>query len=286
MAVFEGTVTGGHHDIIQAIVDSVTSSDMGTEEWEILADEVSTVNDERHVYCLLPGNSSGDEIYLNFRSIFDTSGSGYYNIGMNYATGYDSAQDYANQPGAHREHFIYLNNATMDYWFMANGQRLMGAVKISTVYEPFYIGWYLQNGFPTEFSYPAFAGACGTSATITHTNVSSSHKAFYAGGGTTLRHIDSTQITSVNMHPYENNSWFEQNAIAQAPGGVDIPFPIQIQSDNSDGNNYGVLDGAYYVSGLGGITSEDRLWFGSIQYIAFQNTFNTDNDDYILMRME
>lgn len=53
---------------------------------------------------------------------------------------------------------IFLDQAPMQYWMVANGRRFVVVVKISTVYQAMYGGFFLPYASPTAYPYPLFIG--------------------------------------------------------------------------------------------------------------------------------
>ena len=53
---------------------------------------------------------------------------------------------------------MFLDQAPMQYWMVANGRRFIVVVKISTVYQAMYGGFFLPYANPEAYPYPLFIG--------------------------------------------------------------------------------------------------------------------------------
>lgn len=52
----------------------------------------------------------------------------------------------------------FLAHSPMQYWMVANGRRFVVVIKISTIYQAMYGGFFLPYGSPTQYPYPMFVG--------------------------------------------------------------------------------------------------------------------------------
>ena len=53
---------------------------------------------------------------------------------------------------------VFLDQNPMQYWMVANGRRFAVVIKISTVYQAMYGGFFLPYANPTAYPYPLFIG--------------------------------------------------------------------------------------------------------------------------------
>lgn len=53
---------------------------------------------------------------------------------------------------------VFLDQAPMQYWMVANGRRFIVVIKISTVYQAMYGGFFLPYASPAAYPYPLFIG--------------------------------------------------------------------------------------------------------------------------------
>lgn len=106
-----------------------------------------------------PGLSGTDEINIGMRLHIDVPADEFW-IELRGMTGIipssAAVEDHINvQP---KPSLIFLDNSTMDYWFVANGRRFIIVIKVSTVFESCYAGFFLPYATPTEYPHPLFVG--------------------------------------------------------------------------------------------------------------------------------
>ena len=53
---------------------------------------------------------------------------------------------------------MFVDSGSMTYWFIASGRRFVVIVKISTVFQAMYGGFFLPYAAPTDYPYPLFVG--------------------------------------------------------------------------------------------------------------------------------
>ena len=105
-----------------------------------------------------PGLAGQDEVYVSMRLLSDTSINrqrvqlrGHFGVT-------DDQTTYFNHINTSDYKGFCVWDAPMAYWFVANGRRFMGVVKLGTVYEVFYAGLYLPFAYPTANPYPLMVG--------------------------------------------------------------------------------------------------------------------------------
>lgn len=135
-----------------------------------------------------PGLSGTDQIYIGFRTIYNT-GTPYYNIQVHGFTGCLPNEMYIyNQPGACKiacgPPMICLWDGAMTYWISANGRRVVFCFKVSTIYEGGYAGFILPYANPSQYPYPLAIGGSmsGKSTDYKYTNVVGAHSVFCMPG--------------------------------------------------------------------------------------------------------
>lgn len=105
-----------------------------------------------------PGLAGSDEIFVSMHLIEDTGS----NRQMIHLMGHKGVLSSHNEFDGHvgssgRKGFVaWAQN--MGYWFVANGRRFYGIVKLGTVYEVFYGGFYLPYASPDGNPYPLMIG--------------------------------------------------------------------------------------------------------------------------------
>jgi hypothetical protein len=115
-----------------------------------------------------PGGGS-DEIFVNLETDYSVSGD-WYNWRLYGATGFIAGNvlDFATQPGTSLPVGLSLWQASIPYWFIANGRRFMVIAKINTTYHALYAGFILPYATPSQYPYPLMIG--GSNAMGTPTN--------------------------------------------------------------------------------------------------------------------
>jgi hypothetical protein len=106
-----------------------------------------------------PGTSGTDEIHIGLRLHVDVPADECW-IELLGMTGIipsgEALEDHINvQP---KPSLMFIDNSTMNYWFIANGRRFMVVLKISTTFESCYAGFFLPYATPVEYPYPMFVG--------------------------------------------------------------------------------------------------------------------------------
>jgi hypothetical protein len=110
-----------------------------------------------------PGVTGSDGILIGFQTYHD-DGEGYYNWCLAGMTAYSDAASFLNQVGVRGNSYdylphVFLNNTTIQYWFIGNGRRIAGVAKVGgTYYACFYLGYILPYGTPAMAPYPLMIG--------------------------------------------------------------------------------------------------------------------------------
>lgn len=107
-----------------------------------------------------PGLSGTDSVYVGLRRTDNTLTLNESLIWLSGATGFSPS---ATQFTGHVNSLgntpaMFLDNASMQYWFVANGRRFVVVTKMSTVYNAMYAGLYHPYAIPSEYPYPLFIG--------------------------------------------------------------------------------------------------------------------------------
>jgi len=105
-----------------------------------------------------PGTGGTDNIYVGL-SLDSNIGADSYKL---WLTGMTGTLLTANSISEHLlpspPVAMYLDSNPMTYWFVASGRRFSVVVKISTVFESCYAGFFLPYAPPTTYAYPMFIG--------------------------------------------------------------------------------------------------------------------------------
>lgn len=258
-----------------------------------------------------PGNNGTYSIYCGMQT-FSDAGADYYNWRLGGFTGYVSGNTFANQPGAMTRCVTPLRNGSIAFWLVNNGRSVRMVAKVSTVYEPMYLGFIDAYFTPGEWPYPLAVGGAmsfvGTEPAAGNTqwrwsNTSYQHRAFtgpYAqtatngdNGQLRLRDLSGswrgfgaftsadTQTTTANdrVHPY---SYSMNNLRPNLDGSYPI-YPVVLYS--TDPNTWGALDGVYAVTGQS-LSAETTITIGSDTYIAFPNIYRAGLVDFFALKLD
>ncbi|MEO0828842.1 MAG: hypothetical protein AAFY03_00075 [Pseudomonadota bacterium] len=146
-----GTATD-HADLYAKLKTFLTTNSTLTAASENWTQVWSSGND---VVLRGPGLSSSDQIYIGLS--LDTALPALWLRGLTGTL--VTATDISGHQNPSPAVAMYLDTAPMTYWFVVNGRRFMVVVKISTVFEACYAGFFLPYAPPTTYGYPMFVGA-------------------------------------------------------------------------------------------------------------------------------
>lgn len=118
-----------------------------------------------------PGLSGTDSVLVGLSLVADVPNDRFA-IKMRGMTGVlANANAISGHVGVSNEVGFYADSNPMTYHFMANGRRFMVVVKIATVFEAAYAGFFLPYALPANYPYPMFIG--GTHGYQVRTNENS-----------------------------------------------------------------------------------------------------------------
>ena len=324
MAQEYGTATD-YQDLLAKLRTFATVTLTGDEQWTDQRYNTDIDGNGNVEWIVMgPGSSAADEIYIGIRTEYD-DGEGYYNWCLNGMTGWNTSNPFWTQPGCIPLYFaeenanhcprVLLHDNTVKYWFVGNGRRLAGVIKVATVYQWFYLGLILPYGTPTAFPYPLFVGGSScyssTAAYMRYSSEWARHRAFFDGDedvNDTQRasayfldsdwvpvgnHDNGSDVMNCGTWPYRHGTveygaynldtqelW--RNAEANLDGSVSL-FPVKLWR-KQPANIYGVLQGIWAVMG-GDSVSEDYTTINGTQYRIAQNTFHTDTYDFAALEL-
>lgn len=255
MAYKIGTVTNAaglaHYAMLQAIADFATGDAAlvaAGQQWEIL--RYDTVSAERQLILKGKGLSGTEEIFVGFRT-YQSVSADYYNLVAGVFVGYVASSSFDNQPGAMLSG-IPAHNQAIEYYMVANGQRIALAMKVGTpVYMSSYVGKMLPYAAPGEYRAPLVCAGMlgGTPGTrFSEPTLSMPYKG--ARANFRLRGNDGEWLQP-EAYPYNNTYLcgpeFYQTQIR--PTGNNY-FPLRIELNDAAPNLYGALDGLFYMPGF------------------------------------
>ena len=301
---------------------------MGKEKWTVKRDE--DAGGDKELILMAPGSEGGveDEYFVGIKTAHGTYDSDPYYIWMlNGFTGYNILQTFYEQPGSISVDWkdlplVLLDITACQYWFIANGRRVAGCIKVGTIYAPFYLGLLLPYGTPNTLPYPLVIG--GSAAYYDDSKLSSSciyhnHRGLVDpymktddyNARSTLRLLHGVWISFGNHNGDDNrvtqssaqkinNVWpGVYSKYAYSPywpnelkwscerniDGTYPLFPLILMSSLPYKNIFGELDGVFTAWGDRVIT-EDDIIFESKIYKVFQNCFRTYPQNFWALRLE
>lgn len=240
MAVETGTATD-HVDLFNKLYTFLTSNaDLVTagQQWERVASVgqappftasqgTSGAGDENDtagaVMLKGPGLAGADEIFVSLRLYDNTS----LNRQMLFMRGHNGViagnSSYQNHVNTGPRKAMPVWGQNMAYWFVASGRRFYGVVKLGTVYEVFYCGFYLPYSTPAGNPYPLMIGGTTDEDTgsVGQETTGDDHRAFvdpwerdpgsltaitYSGNWVNFRHDnDSGHSSGIDhcVHPFQ-----------------------------------------------------------------------------------
>lgn len=269
------------------------------------------------------GNDGLRQIYVGVKTFWDAGGD-YYNWKMNGFTGFTVGNAFVNQPGGMADQyqpFTPMWNASIPYWFVANGQRVMIFARVGTLYTSTYLG--LINTFisPGQYPYPLFIGGSMAwnsiqgvgSANLRYSYVGNQMHAFWRGypyyqnddlfcagrlrlpdgrfSGTQAYGQDNpaTNAGCTPVWPYANNG----NGFANVRENLDGSYPLIptiLSADNGNPtgtfvNTWGEFDGVRATTGHGN-ASENTISEGFFTNVAWQNCANNGKEHFCAFKLD
>jgi hypothetical protein len=263
-----------------------------------------------------PGNDGDSEIFVGAHP-FERADADYFDLELFGFDGFVAASHLRLQPGAQGQLFLPLWNATIPYWFIADGRRVIVIAKINTQYEMAYLGLLDPYFSPEQWPYPLAVG--GTLA-LGETPIALS-STLYRWSETSDKHrmpthADTMSNTPPNLKPEDSQlrarnldgTWIPfratSNDAINAPGAYsNLIWPyvcgMNLLDVNLDGsyalwpvmlnasapNTIGQLRGIAAVSGQG-LTAETLMRKGAIDWMALHNITRTDRDDFLAVALD
>lgn len=300
MAVDIDTATD-HTDLFDRLIDFLQLSTPGP-EWELLDQETGS-----SALFRAPGLSGLESIYFGF-SLHADVGLDAYAIGQWMFRDYNAALGHLEQPGISDRVYLPIWNTAMPYWFVANGQRLMIAAKVSTVYPSSHAGKLLPSGTPGEYPQPYYLAAPVALATTRWSTISESDRSFFDPGTSARISVPGASWKSVinffesagesgvgsganYVWPYNGNpvgNFVPLARYRELRGNIDATYslwPLMVIGANPELEIYGEIDGAYAVSGFNN-ASENTVTIAAVPHLVVQNMHRTARPYYTAIRLE
>lgn len=274
--------------------------------WSVLATEAVAGGTARLLRG--PGTAGADEILVSVTPVTDP-GNDIYNLGIIGYPSYNPSQPLSAQVGQSNAKYIHLLNASMPYWFIANGRRFIVIVRVSTVYQCAYAGFILPYHLPTTWAYPLFVGGCSAVQSWRFSQANAAgHSAFF-NPGAYVSNPSEVQMSAAVRLPDGQWAGFANKASNGADGGqaanniaqwslwmsmpslrrsIDnkhVPIPAELALSEPYGASLGALEGVFYVPGFQAV-SEDTFVAEGKTYIIIQNVYRTANHEYAAFALE
>lgn len=254
-----------------------------------------------------PGLSGLEEIGVGFGFEANVGTDSYALTGWMFRA-YNPALANQSQPGHSGLGYHPVWNQPMPYWFIANGQRVIIAIKVSTTYYASYVGKFLMYGTPGEYPQPYYLGMPYQS-NLRWSSTNESVRNFFDPG----QHTGSRFLHTSGAW-YQVANFFNSTTEAQVDGQNYIwPFatnmgtnsfvtryrelrdnvddssytlwPLVLCGENPATDIYGELDGAYACPGFDA-GSEDIITQDNEDHVLVQNTFRTARYYYAALKIQ
>lgn len=261
-----------------------------------------------------PGNDGDSEILVGVHG-FERQDADYFNWELAGFDGYLATSRWYAQAGFHGKLYLPLWDASIPYWFVADGRRVIVVAKISTQYEIAYLGFLDPYFSPEQLPYPlAIGGALAfgpsipdwSSTDFRWSNITNKHRA--------LTHSDPGISSDFQTETRQMRARIWGGGWLGYDGTVNdgIPYPSAarhmiwpyccgltlLDKNLDDGytlwpvmlnagtpNTMGELRGIRCITGQG-LTAETLTRHGSIDWMVLHNIYRTDRDDFLAIALD
>lgn len=159
MTAFETGTASGAEDLWDKLIAFLTTDSAlvtAGEAWETAWTHPDGQADG--VILRGPGLSASDEIYVGLQRVDDPINDSYTIWARGMTGALAESTDLADHVNVSPKVAIHPDGEAMDYWFIASGRRFIVILKISTVFQALYCGFFLPYGTPLSYPYPMFIG--------------------------------------------------------------------------------------------------------------------------------
>jgi hypothetical protein len=231
------------------------------------------------------------EIYFGIRTYRDV-GLDVYNWKINTFTGFITSNTFDTQPGRVSYNIgIPMWNTSIPYIFVANGQRVILRANIQNNYQTSYLGKFLPYASPSQWPYPIIsAGMLTTDALTRYDNTT--YTAWFKGARNNfaMRFTDGSYRTP-QMFPFQGANTLRNTKSVSTNDEITEPgfwgLHSLVISENTGGfvNNYGELDGIYFISGFSNAV-ENTIVISGVTYEVIRDVVKTGLKDFIALRLQ
>ncbi|PHR68507.1 hypothetical protein [Alcanivorax sp.] len=310
--LIECLITGTGYEVGDEFSWDVTQGLMSAAgaAWTLLSEGLDGGFDQDY-YFRAPGLTGSEEIYLNVAA-YQSSADDYFNWEARGAIGHEPTFAFNGQPGTSPNANLLLWADAIPYWLVANGQRLILVAKISTTYQLLYLGKILPYGTPAQFPYPVLVAATTDRASTRWSAADADTSSILnPGRGAFLYTTDGGWKRIQNRYRSSSGAWetdffdifpthqygfgsrdgasheFQGPQIHPAPDGSYTLLPLVPLCRNASYaslNQYGELDGLFWVTGTGN-AAENILSIEGEDHLVVQNIYRTNWTEYGAMRL-
>lgn len=310
--LIELLITGTGYDVGDAFtweVDQGLMSAAGS-AWTLLNEGLDGGFDQDY-YLRAPGITGAEEIFINVGA-YQSGADDYFNWEARGAIGHEPTFAFNGQPGTSPNANLLLWADAIPYWLVANGQRLILVAKISTTYQLLYLGKILPYGTPAQFPYPVLVAATTDRASTRWSAADADTSSILnPGRGAFLYTTDGGWKRIQNRYQSSSGSWqtnyfdifpthqygfgdrgegsdeFQGPQVHPAPDGSYTLLPLVPLCRNASYaslNQYGELDGLFWVTGTGN-AAENILSIEGDDHLVVQNIYRTNWTEYGAVRL-
>lgn len=321
MAYITGTGSNAC-DLLEAINTLLTTT--LSSSWSLKYSKNATYDGaSRLAECIWCGNGDGnDKIYLQMR-IPNTQDSGastytvsdHKKICLDGLAGYDTALEYYEQPGSIQLNLksdgsallaqpclVMADESQFTYWIVANSQRIIIVLKLSTYYESAYLGFINPVASERQYPYPMYIAGNGVANGSDWSNNTNGSFVFPSAGSGYLRRADGAwrqfdafgnasttpdKYSVGTVFPYNcGNTNLIGNYTSNSTTTEDnmLLFPILLCTTSPYDIN-GVLDSVYYISAAEDISAEQTIVQDSTNYIIFDTKAYRGANTYFALKL-
>ena len=261
-----------------------------------------------------PGNDGASEIFVGLHH-FRRVDADYFDWELAGFDGFDAQSEFYLQPNTHTALYLPLLDASIPYWFIADGRRTIVVAKVGSQYEVAYLGLLEPYFTPQQMPYPlAIGGSLAfsvqplfSSTDWRWSNTTNRHRAMThadpnaTGSGHAVR-ASQMRVRGLDGAWHGHFATYSDNF--NAPNGVDDWIwptlgDLYVLDVNLDGgyslwpvlllqatpNTPGQLSGITVLTGQGQ-TAESTVRIGAIDHLVLPNINRVDRNDWFAVRLD
>lgn len=315
MAVATGTATNfvDFYNKLRAFLLTNATLVAASQAWTQIAGNTGTLTIDDTITLQGPGLSGTDQVRIKLKPVYSVVNNR-YNLELVGVPTWSGAANQDAQFNMSTPVYMHLWNGSIPYKFVANGRRFIVVAQITTTVEAGYCGFFLPYALPSEYPYPMCVGGTSQVSTWDYTQASFEHSHFvnpsrslrvYTPGNTWLSMENFTQSSSqswsqwhINTNligatlPYQQGNGNDGQvrsfwaSIRECFGGEFPAHPIVLVTLFPSRARYGVLDGCFWVPGIGNAHG-NTMTIDGVDHMVVQNVTRTDNfQGYWALKLE